>query len=160
MKIIIDKNTKEVIYAVNDSIVVTLGDEAVIGVISDGNINSTNSELIENIPNPPDTFLGRAYTYDTEWHIIDQEVIDAFKLINRPPVPQSITPLQAKLQLLEMELLDEVEAMVATDRKISLYWNEALEIRRDHATLLAMVGALGLTDAQVDEMFIEASKLS
>lgn len=75
-------------------------------------------------------------------------------------VPQSITPLQAKLQLLEMELLDEVEAMVATDRKISLYWEYALEIRRDHATLLAMATALGLSDSQVDEMFIEASKLS
>lgn len=98
---------------------------------------------------------------DGYWQIITREEYES--MFNPPQpiqVPQSITPLQAKLQLLEMELLDEVEAMVATDRKISLYWNEALEIRRDHATLLAMVGALGLTDAQVDEMFIEASKLS
>ena len=75
-------------------------------------------------------------------------------------VPQTITPLQAKLKLLDMGLLDEVEAMVATDRKIQLYWSEALEIKRDHATLLAMATALGLSDAQLDEMFIEASKLS
>ena len=72
---------------------------------------------------------------------------------------KSITPLQAKLQLHRVGLLDEVEAMAATDRKVSLYWNEALEIRRDHATLLAMATALGLSDSQVDEMFIEASKI-
>lgn len=75
-------------------------------------------------------------------------------------VPQTVTPLQAKLQLLAMGLLDEVETMVATDRKVQLYWSEALEIKRDHQTLLQMALALGLSDAQLDEMFIEADKLS
>lgn len=72
----------------------------------------------------------------------------------------SLTPLQAKLQLLNMGLLDEVEAMVTTDRRIALYWECALEIQRNHPTLLQMADALGLTDAQLDEMFIEASKLA
>lgn len=75
-------------------------------------------------------------------------------------VPQSITPLQAKLQLLNIGLLDEVEAMVSADRRIALYWEYALDIQRSHPTLSQMAEALGLTDAQLDEMFIEASKLS
>lgn len=74
-------------------------------------------------------------------------------------VPQSITPLQAKLQLLKLGLLDEVEALVTGDRTAQLYWEYASIIKRDNAVLLLMANSLGLTSEQVDEMFIEASKL-
>ena len=74
-------------------------------------------------------------------------------------VPQSITPLQAKLQLLKLGLLDEVEALVSNDRTSQLYWEYASVVERDNAVLLLMAEQLGLTSEQVDEMFIEASKL-
>ena len=74
-------------------------------------------------------------------------------------VPQAITPLQAKLQLLKLGLLDEVEALVTGDRTSQLYWEYASVIERDNAVLLLMAEQLGLTSEQVDEMFIEASKL-
>ena len=74
-------------------------------------------------------------------------------------VPQSITPLQTKLQLLKLGLLDEVEALVTGDRTAQLYWEYASVIERDNAVLLLMANSIGLTSEQVDEMFIEASKL-
>ena len=74
-------------------------------------------------------------------------------------VPQTITPLQAKLQLLEMELLDEVDTLVANDRKVQLYWEYALTIKRNNDILLTMATQLGLTNEQLDNMFIEGSKL-
>lgn len=74
-------------------------------------------------------------------------------------VPQSITPLQAKLQLLKLGLLDEVEALVTGDRAAQLYWEYASVVERDNAVLLLMANSIGLTSEQVDEMFIEASKL-
>ena len=74
-------------------------------------------------------------------------------------VPQSITPLQAKLQLLKLGLLDEVEALVTGDRTAQLYWEYASVVERDNAVLLLMANSIGLTSEQVDEMFIEASKL-
>jgi len=92
-------------------------------------------------------------------YIIDEKTPNEIEISRKALVPKTITPLQAKLQLLDMELLDEVEAIVATDRRVALYWNEALEIRRDHPTLVQMATALGLTDTQLDGMFIEASKL-
>ena len=70
-----------------------------------------------------------------------------------------ITPLQAKMQLDKIGLLDDVEAMVASNRQTQLYWEYALEIRRDHPTLQAMASALGLNDERLDEMFMEASKI-
>ena len=71
-----------------------------------------------------------------------------------------ITPLQAKLQLHKMGLLDEVETMVANDKEVQLYWEYALEIRRDHTVLGQMATAMGMTDEQLDEMFKSASKLA
>ena len=78
---------------------------------------------------------------------------------NAVAVPQSITPLQAKLQLLKLGLLDEVETLVTGDRTSQLYWEYASAIDRDNPMLLSMANSLGLTSEQVDEMFIEASKL-
>ena len=74
-------------------------------------------------------------------------------------VPQSITPLQAKLQLLKLGLLDEVEALITGDRAAQLYWEYASVVERDNAVLLLMANSIGLTSEQVDEMFMEASKL-
>lgn len=74
-------------------------------------------------------------------------------------VPQSITPLQAKLQLLKLGLLDEVETLVTGDRTSQLYWEYASVVERDNEILLMMAEQLGLTSEQVDEMFIAASKL-
>ena len=73
-------------------------------------------------------------------------------------VPQEITPLQSKLQLLEIGLLDEVEAIVSADRKVQLYWEYALVIERDNEILLMITSALGMTEDEVDEFFITASK--
>ena len=74
-------------------------------------------------------------------------------------VPQEITPLQSKLQLLEIGLLDEVEAIVSADRKVQLYWEYASVIERDNEILLMMATQLGLTEDMLDDMFINASKL-
>lgn len=74
-------------------------------------------------------------------------------------VPQTITPLQSKLQLLEIGLLDDVEVMVSADRKVQLYWEYASVIERDNEILLMMATQLGLTEDMLDDMFINASKL-
>ena len=88
-------------------------------------------------------------------HKTEDEIIE----YRKSQVPQSITPLQAKLQLLKLGLLDEVEALVTGDRTAQLYWEYASIIERDNEILLMMAEQIGLTSEQVDEMFIEASKL-
>lgn len=83
-----------------------------------------------------------------------------WKLVEIPKeVPQEITPLQSKLQLLEIGLLDEVEALVTADRKVQLYWEYALVIERDNEILLMMATSLGMTEEQLDDLFIKANKL-
>ena len=74
-------------------------------------------------------------------------------------VPQSITMRQARLQLLEDELLDEVEAFVSQDRKWQIEWEYSNEVYRDNPLINTLKSLLSLTDEQIDTMFIEASKL-
>ena len=89
---------------------------------------------------------------------VDEEKIEEPKL-DENNVPLSITPLQAKLQLLEIELLDEVEELVKQDRRVEIYWTNAQKFNKDDEILKTMATALGLSSEQLDELFIEASKL-
>jgi hypothetical protein len=71
-----------------------------------------------------------------------------------------ISPRQARLALLQAGLLDAVEAYISTQpRAVQLEWEYANEIRRDHALLTDAAAALGLSEAQLDELFIAAASL-
>jgi len=71
-----------------------------------------------------------------------------------PPVPQSITPAQARAQLCEMGLLDEAEALVAAHPYplVRIYWNSALQFDRDNAYIAALAYELGV-DENLDDLF-------
>ena len=78
-----------------------------------------------------------------------------------PGVPQSITPVQARLALVEAEMLDAVEALLAvhatsTERMV---WEYALEIPRTSPMIAKWAGLLGLSDEQVDNLFRLAADL-
>lgn len=74
-------------------------------------------------------------------------------------IPQVITMRQARLQLLEVGLLDDVEALVALDRKSQIEWEYASEVYRQSLLIESVKEAMSLTDEQIDNMFLEASKL-
>lgn len=96
--------------------------------------------------------------YTIKYRVLPKTEVEIVEY-RKSQVPQSITPLQAKLQLLKLGLLDEVEVLVTGDRAAQLYWEYASVVERDNAVLLLMANSIGLTSEQVDEMFIEASKL-
>lgn len=77
-----------------------------------------------------------------------------------PKVPQVVTPFQAKAALLQAGLLDTVKAAIASAPAITqLAWSDATEFTRDSPTIATMAGALGLTSAQVDALFVAASAI-
>jgi hypothetical protein len=79
------------------------------------------------------------------------------------PVPQSVTRYQARVALLNAGLLDTVNAyfaaLPATDLG-QLAWNEAPTVLRSNTALEAAAESLGLTSAQVDQLFIAASQVT
>jgi len=79
-----------------------------------------------------------------------------------PTVPASITPRQGYRVLAGYGMLEAVityfEALPVTDiRRID--FTTAQEWRRDWQALVDAAYSFGLTDAQIDQMFIEASVL-
>ena len=72
---------------------------------------------------------------------------------------KSITPRQARLKLLEVGLLDELEVIITTNRAWRIEWEYATEVKRDSPLIDAVAVSVGLTELQIDEMFTEASKL-
>ena len=84
--------------------------------------------------------------------------------VNPPPavpvVPSSVSPAQARLALLGASLLSQVEAIVgAADQATQIAWNNASVIERNSPTVAALAGALGLTDAQLDDLFTTAASI-
>lgn len=77
-------------------------------------------------------------------------------------VPQEVTRFKALAALHIAGLLATVEAMMAdqtTDTLTVLAWKNAQEFKRHSPMVLNMAQALGLSDQQVDELFIAASQI-
>lgn len=103
----------------------------------------------------PDAWIAAPEDYDPakEYRVIDGELVEM--------VPQVVSRRQAKQALLRADLLDDVDAAIATsaNRAWQIDWADAQEFRRDWPALVAMQPALGLSDAQVDDLFRLAATL-
>lgn len=80
-----------------------------------------------------------------------------------PAIPQTVTAFQAKAALLQADLLNDVEAMMAdpeTPRIVTLAWTEALHFERQSPTVQSLGSALGLDDAALDSLFVAAAGIS
>ena len=81
-----------------------------------------------------------------------------------PIVPPAVTPRQLKLALLGADLLDDIEAFIASGavpREAVISWENAVEYRRDDPMLNAMAAQLSprLSAEQIDQLFIAAAAI-
>jgi len=94
-----------------------------------------------------------------------QAMIDGTDLPPVPPrVPREIPNWRCKAVLIQMGMIDQVEAIMAAlpepDRTIAqLAWRGDGKVARRSKTVSGLSSALGLTDAQVDAMFVAADKI-
>lgn len=81
-----------------------------------------------------------------------------------PIVPEAVTPSQAKIALSRAGKLVQAEAIInalegQAGEEARIYWVSVLEFRRDHP-LIAMIGAaLGMTEGEIDALFIAAASI-
>lgn len=67
---------------------------------------------------------------------------------------------QARLALLDADLLADVDSAVANlDHAARITWEYATEVRRSDPLVAQLGPALGLTSAQVDDLFRAAARL-
>lgn len=79
-------------------------------------------------------------------------------------VPSEVSMMQARLALLQTGLLDQVDAQIAamTDPPriaSKIRWEFATAVRRDDPLVAELGAALGLSQAQLDALFIQAATL-
>ena len=77
-------------------------------------------------------------------------------------VPQSVTRYQAEVYMRRINLWDQADALFAAmddadERKIA--WLRAPTFNRESPALVYAAQQLGITDADLDQMFIDASKI-
>ena len=76
------------------------------------------------------------------------------------PVPTAVTMRQARLALLGAGLLDTVETAIAgAGPAARIEWDYATEVQRSAGLVPQMAAALGMTDAQIDALFVSAAAL-
>jgi hypothetical protein len=80
------------------------------------------------------------------------------------PVPAQVTMRQARLALLEIGKLDAVAPAIETlpspqKEKARIEWEFSSVVERNRTLVQMLAPALGLTDAQLDALFIHAATL-
>lgn len=77
-----------------------------------------------------------------------------------PVVPTVVSMRQARLALLQADLLTSVNAAIAqADEAVKIEWEYAGEVRRDSPLVQEMAETLDLSVEQLDELFMAGSKL-
>jgi hypothetical protein len=75
------------------------------------------------------------------------------------PVP-TVTKVQAMIALHRAGKLDAVKAAVATDPESQLWFDNAQTWRRDNPRIIALAPQVGLSDADLDELFRVAATVT
>lgn len=80
------------------------------------------------------------------------------------PVPQSVTMRQARLALLGAGLLDDIDAAInglpsPQKEAARIQWEYSQEVQRHHGLVASLAPLMGMTDPQIDALFLEASQL-
>jgi len=81
-----------------------------------------------------------------------------------PVVPSRVTMRQARLALLGAGLLDNVTTAIAAlpspqKEAAQIEWEYSQEVHRDKQLVLILAPALGLNEAQLDQLFTQAATL-
>lgn len=79
-------------------------------------------------------------------------------------VPQEVTMRQARLALLQVNLLSQVEVAINSmpspqKETARIEWDHSQTVKRDRALVKTLGPALGLAEAQIDQLFITAATL-
>ena len=167
MKTILRRETKVSLYVVDDACPVIVGED--VTVIGDppelmvADCTQDNCVVVENVAVPND-WRGGKYTYDGAWTLSPQWVEPPPPAPEPVPVPSAVSMRQARLALLQAGKLADVDAAVAAlpspaKEAAQVEWEYATEVRRDSALMQQLATAIGLTEVDLDNLFVQAATL-
>lgn len=80
-------------------------------------------------------------------------------VIDTPEIPQVVSRYQARMAMLDAGILGDVEVAVqdSNSPSIVIAWQDASVWERTSPTIADIASALGMTDAELDALFIQAA---
>lgn len=97
---------------------------------------------------------------------ITEQEAEAIRDANKPiqPVPQSVTMRQARLALLQAGKLQAANNAIASmtgpqGEAARIEWDYSNEVKRDQPLTISLAQSIGMTESEMDALFIEAAKL-
>jgi len=111
----------------------------------------------------PDAYIDAPADFDLE-RMGDYVFEGGTVSIPPPGVPQSVTMRQARLALHAAGLLAGVDAAIAAmpepdKTQAQITWEFAATVDRQFGMVPALAAAMGMTETQIDDLFIAAFKL-
>ena len=96
------------------------------------------------------------------WSLINGEFIPPVIPEPEPEPVTRVTAYQAKVQLSRAGLYDAVQNLIntTTNQELVIAWNTATTFERYSLFIMGVAPELGLTEEQVDNLFLEASKIT
>jgi hypothetical protein len=161
MKIIISKPGGLVLYARED--LTLTAQHATGGDWADPGTTTANATLIDGVTLPA-KFTGGAYSYSSGvFSVANQALIDqAFPTV----VPETVTMVKARGALILQGLKANVDAALSEENYPGMEgdlarnaWEKGTTVSRHDPLVLSLKPAIGLTDAQLDALFILADTL-
>jgi len=106
----------------------------------------------------PEITLGKMQRVNDQLVMLEDYLPEHAAAVYVESIPYEITMRQAELALRDAGYLAAVKAWVqALDGELESYWGRSLTVRRDHAFVESARVELGLTQQQMDGLFILAA---
>lgn len=102
---------------------------------------------------------------DTEETTAKEQYDSAHQDEIRARLPTTATPLQIRLALIKLGMLDTVQNFIAALEEpaksiVLTEWEYALEIDKNSNSIQSLTAAMGLTTEQLDNIFVEAAAIN
>ncbi len=128
-----------------------------------------DKSINKNIPNPnievedevwQEALSINANCYeDGKFIVKDFRTVEEIAEYEKSLIPKTITLRQARLYLLSIGLLDDLENIISQNRAYQIEWEYANQIEKESPLVSIMGQTLNLDDTAIDNMFTEASKI-
>lgn len=127
----------------------------------------TNLQVVREIA-PELTVLGH---YEQRWEVVDkfqdtetetkaEQEAAYLEQLRKDAVPVSVSIRQACRALEQVGKLDELEAAIAqAPRWIQIDWAKCTDVRRDWPAIPIIQAVIGMTDLEIDNLFVLADTL-
>jgi hypothetical protein len=160
VKIVREKASKLVVYLFNDTDDVSLTESGMAGDIIAFDIPSATHEIVENVP-APSLWSGNQLTFNGAWSVNPDGSDSDFEARYNAVVPQTITRYQARVVLRRAGKIAALKTFLngAGREEVKDAFEHLETFIRDSDFIAALGAAAGFTDAEVDQLFIDAAKI-